>query len=40
MSNKQEANQLSSPEYRKKIMGSLAQGIEAYFQKVQKNGQN
>ncbi len=40
MSNKQEANQLSSPEYRKKIMGSLAQGIEAYFEKVQKNGQN
>ena len=37
MSNRQEAQLLSQPDYRRKIAASLKQGIEAYFQKVQQN---
>ncbi len=40
MSNRREVNQLSSPEYRKKIAGAIVRGIDGYFSKVQKSGQN
>lgn len=40
MSNQKEVSQLSSPEYRKKIARAIAGGIDAYFSKVNKNGQN
>lgn len=40
MSNKKEANQLSSPEYRKKLVGTIVSGIDTYFTKIQKNGQD
>lgn len=40
MSNKREVNQLSSPAYRAKIVNAISGGIDAYFAKVQKNGQN
>lgn len=39
MSNRREVDKLSTPEYRKRIAGSLVNGIDAYFAKVQKNGQ-
>ncbi|MCB9987785.1 MAG: N-acetylmuramoyl-L-alanine amidase [Rhodospirillales bacterium] len=37
MSNRQEAQMLNQTDYRRKIAGSLREGIEAYFRKVQKN---
>ncbi len=40
MSNKREVNQLSTPAYRQKIAAAIVGGIDAYFAKVQKNGQN
>jgi N-acetylmuramoyl-L-alanine amidase len=40
MSNKREVSQLSSPAYRAKIVTAIAGGIDSYFAKVQKNGQN
>ncbi len=40
MSNQREVSQLSSPAYRKKIAASIVAGIDQYFAKVQKNGQN
>ena len=40
MSNKKEANQLSSPEYRRKLVGAIVSGIDTYFTKIQKNGQD
>jgi N-acetylmuramoyl-L-alanine amidase len=40
MSNKREVNQLTSPAYRQKIAAAIVGGIDAYFAKVQKNGQN
>lgn len=40
MSNKREVNQLSTPAYRQKIAAAIVSGIDAYFAKVQKNGQN
>ena len=40
MSNRQEVSKLSSPEYRRKIARGIVAGIDAYFAKVQKNGQN
>jgi len=39
MSNKREVNQLTSPAYRQKIAAAIVGGIDAYFAKVQKNGQ-
>lgn len=40
MSNKREVSQLSSPAYRAKIVNAVSGGIDAYFAKIQKNGQN
>jgi N-acetylmuramoyl-L-alanine amidase len=40
MSNRSEANRLSSPEYRQKLVRAIVAGIDAYFAKVSKNGQN
>lgn len=40
MSNSREVSQLSSPAYRKKIAASIVAGVDAYFAKVQKSGQN
>jgi N-acetylmuramoyl-L-alanine amidase len=40
MSNKAEANRLSSPEYRQKLVRAMVAGIDGYFAKVAKNGQN
>ncbi len=40
MSNRKEVDQLSSPAYRKKIVSAVADGIDGYFAKVQKNSQN
>ncbi len=40
MSNRAEVSKLSSPDYRKKIAGALANGVDAYFAKIHKNGQN
>ncbi len=40
MSNRNEVSQLSSPAYRAKIVNAVAGGIDAYFAKVKKNGQN
>ncbi len=40
MSNSREVSQLSSPAYRKKIAASIVAGIDTYFAKVQKSGQD
>lgn len=40
MSNRAEVNQLSNPAYRQKIARAIVGGIDTYFSKVQKNGQN
>lgn len=40
MSNRAEVSKLSSPDYRKKIAGALVNGVDAYFAKIHKNGQN
>jgi len=40
MSNRKEVDQLSSPAYRKKIAAAVVDGVDAYFNKVQKNGQD
>lgn len=40
MSNRNEVNQLSSPAYRAKIVNAVAGGVDAYFTKIHKNGQN
>jgi N-acetylmuramoyl-L-alanine amidase len=40
MSNRREVSQLSSPAYRAKIVNAVSAGIDAYFAKIQKNGQN
>ena len=40
MSNKAEANRLASGEYREKMARAIVAGIDAYFAKVAKNGQN
>jgi N-acetylmuramoyl-L-alanine amidase len=37
MSNNREAEQLTTPEYRRKVTGSIVDGINLYFAKVQKN---
>ena len=39
MSNSKEVSRLSSPEYRKKLAAAIGSGVEAYFVKVNKNGQ-
>ncbi len=40
MSNKKEVDQLTSPAYRRKIVQAVADGIDGYFAKVQKNDRN
>lgn len=40
MSNKREVSQLSSPTYRAKIVSAVTAGIDTYFDKIHKNGQN
>jgi N-acetylmuramoyl-L-alanine amidase len=40
MSNKREVSQLSSPAYRAKIVNAISGGIDTYFAKIHKNGQN
>ncbi len=40
MSNRKESTQLASPEYRKKLVGAIVSGIDTYFTKIQKNGQD
>lgn len=40
MSNRKEVDQLTSPAYRRKIVEAIADGIDGYFAKVQKNNQN
>jgi len=40
MSNRKEVDQLTSPAYRKKIVEAIAAGIDSYFARIQKNGQN
>jgi N-acetylmuramoyl-L-alanine amidase len=39
MSNAKEVDQLSSPVYRKQLMSAVAEGIDAYFSRVEKSGQ-
>ena len=40
MSNRKEVDQLSSPAYRRALMSAVAEGIDAYFAKVHKSGQD
>ncbi len=40
MSNRKESSQLASPDYRRKLAGAIVSGIDAYFAKIQKNGQD
>ena len=40
MSNRQEVSQLSSPQYRQKIARTLMAGIDGYFAKIRKGGDN
>ena len=40
MSNKKEARDLATPAYRKKVAAALVDGVNAYFEKVQKNNRS
>lgn len=39
MSNKKEVSQLTTPAYRQKIAAAIASGVDAYFMKVRKSGE-